>query len=831
MQENLRYTTLQSSSLHDVLKQHFYSKTKKLDPKYRAKDYNVNSTHQVRRLKLFEVTHKIYEYFTDNTTYPDHLDTWCKQLNFELKYSIIASIDDAQLNKMAVLKAISQFPFLFYKDLKITAFKFLKEWINTELKVNISSTESISSDDDFRQLSTFKFLFRRAHFLRCYTILNEIFLNALFTWFSRIDNFIAKDGKNYFSTKLNELNDLERATDFFNIKQFEHQKEIIDNKEDIINSLKNFHIFISGNYIEIIEANPWAIKRLLSGIDTLQKKQSLLSTSCRIFIRMLQIESATVINHFTTMIAQEYRYKWRDLYKDNQRDQLNTDTKKIVEFFNNNRQILKTNKYELVKDIFLNNNEDWLQENTPFINFLWIKQLLYADTHDNKSQININYQTEIDEIIKKMKGFYINSKINAFLIVTDGQGNPHVVYEKDDNYVLKGFEEFYNLFIADKDREQNKNSHLYYQLMSFLQGIPTKNKQSFETTLELIKSDNQWKDIYEDEVTNFELISDQELKWIYLVRITDLKEHKGNCKFETQGVIGFFSTEDQSEDIFGKQLTMLVRSDLSAFINKHHKSSEFSALIQKKHRTDYQFMLSHGIDTYRNAVNFYLHKLNENKDSGDTPLNYEYLKTALTFLIGKIALMDIETQIFEKPHDEHNYERFTLKEFIDEFKKTYKYILSFHNSKLDFYDKDEINKYIEIESTIPEKMMEMEICYPKNLKEQIVFETIYNIRKHVIKTWYDEIDENKKLIITLALQETKSNYFLAVTNNYFLDKINSTKLNLKLIDNKKDGLNLINNILKRVIEQGIEIKVPDSNNLNEDAYNNTFTINIPLKNK
>jgi hypoxanthine phosphoribosyltransferase len=71
--EHARYKSLQESTLHDALKEHFYVKTRKLDSKKPNLPKDETPEKQIRRLKMFVATHKIYDYYatTKNAVFPN----------------------------------------------------------------------------------------------------------------------------------------------------------------------------------------------------------------------------------------------------------------------------------------------------------------------------------------------------------------------------------------------------------------------------------------------------------------------------------------------------------------------------------------------------------------------------------------------------------------------------------------------------------------------------------------------------------------------------------------------------------------------------------------
>jgi len=128
--------------------------------------------------------------------------------------------------------------------------------------------------------------------------------------------------------------------------------------------------------------------------------------------------------------------------------------------------------------------------------------------------------------------------------------------------------------------ENQKQKHNTQTIIDFL----TSTDNALETTAEFIFEDGYWKNIYSNKEDSNLKFMPSENKWLYLIRISEIKEiHRNkNYEFETQGLLGFYSTEDLRESILPKQLIMLLRKDMSVFIKKHYKNDEFRTWIENE---------------------------------------------------------------------------------------------------------------------------------------------------------------------------------------------------------------------------------------------------------
>jgi len=110
--EQKRYEQMEQSSLHDVLIEAFHKKANKLDPEKRD-DSGADEMKQIRRLKMFEATHKIYKFFTEkeNEEIPESIE---EIVDFKLCYAKKNSLSDKEdrdINQKALLKVLSHYPF------------------------------------------------------------------------------------------------------------------------------------------------------------------------------------------------------------------------------------------------------------------------------------------------------------------------------------------------------------------------------------------------------------------------------------------------------------------------------------------------------------------------------------------------------------------------------------------------------------------------------------------------------------------------------------------------------------------------------------------------
>jgi len=592
--ERKRYADLRKFALHDVLIKTFDEKEQGLnignDKKEKIKIVNELSEEErkarekerevkkeiskERHFKMFKTTHKIYDFYTsENNT------------NNIIKDLLIYCYgkDDAEKtdNKIILLKVLSQYPFILYEPLKKETFNWHKSWLNDKIKMfneklniltndnkNILYDESekynkqIFSFDDFCEL---KFLIRRAIFLDNLQIIDTDFLSILPNVFNYIEKGqIRKFEEELFGYRQNE----------YSYKKNDKLKDIPN--IDIINNLgflgydnlKDFQINLIRYYLELAHKNGWAAVNLLKNIKEIESE--FITDSARRFIRMLSIELTAVVNEFYNIIISQYDEEWRNIYNDD-KENLKEETDKIEKFIDNEK-LKETNKYLIAAKIL---NENILNsvntiEYKKFINFLWIKQLIHADTYPKSDLLkNINYIEKINIILEKMKSFFTDETVQVFFVVTDGQQTPYVM--NDNEYVLHDFQ---NEYLRHKEQ---LNDSQYSEIIKFLYGEKDYQRIAHKTTAEFRFDDKnkKWIDCYDSKNNDIKLnFMKEPKKWLYLIRISELE----NDYFKTLGLLGFYSEEnlyDIPDNLFAKQIIMLLRQDIGKIIIKHHKNDEF----------------------------------------------------------------------------------------------------------------------------------------------------------------------------------------------------------------------------------------------------------------
>jgi len=556
--ESKRYSDLSKRVLHGTFRLIFRRKSEDLSEQEEMRDKahlgpevagNTKATEKSekaqRHLKMFYATHRIYGFLGEK----DQII----ELGFDdMLMGCGFSRNDIE-DKMAMMKVLSQYPFLLYMPLKKKTFEWFNIWFNEVINSLLSKFKNESHDVkiEYNEFREFKFLTRRAVFLGSPQILNVHFFELVIKILhlvrqpNRIVKFIASPGTLLSSAELTKT-----------------EQE----------NVKDFHVFLILRYLELIQRNGWAAPKI---IDAIKQTQHLCKTAqARQFLRMLQIESSTNLQDFYAMLDGEE--DWRLLYKKGDSKDAVTiqdDNDLIERFLKEGRpEFLKSNKF-LLCDAALGLKDETDSLKLGFLNYLWVKQFLKTDHQSYATNVPLAEKTE--KIFQKFKDLFNgDARVGAFFVVMDGKDQPHLVYDKnaDDKSVLK---------------ELNIDKHSV--IFSFLSGENDEYDIGQKTIIEYVNiSEDRWKDLYS--LSEFEEPRKMYLQgnsWLLMIRIS-LSSNK------TLGLIGFYAPKILGGDILPKQLLMLLADDMGHFIKRHHKNDEFFFLRQAEAAERFAYLAGHG---------------------------------------------------------------------------------------------------------------------------------------------------------------------------------------------------------------------------------------------
>jgi hypothetical protein len=350
----------------------------------------------------------------------------------------------------------------------------------------------------------------------------------------------------------------------------------------------------------------------------------------------------------------------------------------------------------------------------------------------------------------------------------------------------------------------------------FFKGIQDKHGRKPKTTFELLlTTEHEWKfrDLASEKadiLASMELHGEKIYRNLFFLRITDIVETKNNdgkINFTTspKAVICFYRnplSEKTPAQRVGRidpkrvRLLLLLRDDINRFMRHHLSNDSFMAYVEQKEKENYMFTLKHGIETYKRAIQVPMDALKglENK-SKELNKYIEHLEASIHFLTNKIALMSLVSKSL-LDNQEIEVEPFTLTNIFDEFENRFKFILKFKHRRL-FAIREE--EHVSFERTLTLIDSATEIFLPRYFLGELIFELIFNIRKHIVREFRNRITETSPLIIRISIESIDNTLYFVVENNfnYLDDEIFTRKTQLFKEKYSVHGLNLITRILRK----------------------------------
>lgn len=561
-----RYKELSRIVVHDVLKAFFGQKGDDLGNfslKRSTRDNDETKQKAERHHRMFVATHKLYEYFggnnfDDKIAFPQLL----KACGFS--YS---SLEE----RLAVMKVLSQYPFLLYMPIRKLTFAWHKTWLNSLIETLI---ERLSAEDkkvtiSYEEFQEVKFLIRRAVFLGNHRILSDDFFRFIHLFFELLQT----PGSVYrgYNRPEGEL----------------HIKEsfivLTDENKAEMQNITDFYLFLLCQYIELIHKNTWCAKVAVEGIAYYKDKS--IPLPMRRCLRMLEIEVAGVLHDFYLLVKSKSKWNERSEIKNGKIYSVDS-TYDIEEFLKGAQsgKLLEKNKFLLARQV-LNLEENDGSLKIPFLNYLWVKRYIGADFNSELST-NTTLSEKTEQIFNKFKGFFDNTgSVGAFFIVKDGRGDQHLVYDRNNNNQKIFNNEFMGSSLIDE----------------FLKGHPYDSSDgsindSFHSIKEYERSSDDdaiWIDLYsiDNKPAEKQMELPSNIKWLLMIRLSGTNNNTKNTEL---GTMVFYGDKILQHDTLAKQLLMLMRKDMSEFIVRHHKNDEFAYLREIEAVKRFAYLAGHG---------------------------------------------------------------------------------------------------------------------------------------------------------------------------------------------------------------------------------------------
>ena len=252
----------------------------------------------------------------------------------------------------------------------------------------------------------------------------------------------------------------------------------------------------------------------------------------------------------------------------------------------------------------------------------------------------------------------------------------------------------------------------------------------------------------------------------------------------SQGTIVFYSDTTEYSVIKTRYL-LLIRQSISKFISNHHKKDEFRDWVENNNRYQNIRTISHGSDMYITIIDKICKKIENLEQS-------ELIKTLHYFILNKqIIIKFISDYEISKDLDKTLQEndiidnKIQLEDFKNIIRSRIKLVFSFYHPNYDIIPESYYS--LNIKDNKYDSILVYYIYF-----NEMLFETIFNIRRQYAHLINDKIFVDNKLKIDVILEEG----LIKIINNFAEHVI--TQQEILKIQNEikykrnKHGLNLLN---------------------------------------
>jgi hypothetical protein len=797
--EKERYDQLVSISWLDKTQLHFLKQSDKLELKSPNQDVVVDSppTTYVRRV---EATHRIYDWFylleTGKVSGFDSYLTFKEWVDSVIAYTPTIFVqttlvdDDTETISETFIKVVTQSPMTHYKPLKAKVFS----WLLMELDEHVNQVRQQIGRNEltyaaFRRL---KFLIRRAGLLQSNYLISHRLLDVLNELYgeSGLPNLIGKESAMPVQDKLGS--------------------------EKRLRSLNSFFVFYTAQIKELLFRNEARSIKLETNLSKYITSTGINPGFYQI-LRILREENGILVTSFVEFLTQTSF--WKD-------DLTELEVNRRVRDLLSRPTLQEHFRYKDLEDFLAINSDgrkvsEGLASNRDFLNFLYLYNFLSRERYKEQ-----NLDRKTDVIMTKLRRMVFDDGIEcgAFLSVIykrSGIDNLFFAYNKGERGSVKEF--------------QSHDTNNYF--CNFLYGIKDSTGESDITVTEFHKTARgEWIDLYSEKrgETNSVLFGNHlvpsDYNRILLLRINKRlrrTEVSAEMPRNSQGIICFYGrlTDMTPTHISKIRFLLLLRPQISAFIESHHENNEFKDWMDAMVRRRTSLLTGHGREMLMNLV-----KVN----SSSPAISYQSI--LLTILLTQKTLLD-----------EMDLRRFsTARDFVG--------LRNFLNLSTDlvdqFYFEDTLKCMAEeiFDLNIIENQEDVKVVvnfdapafnFSKQILECICFELFINAKKNRYVflpkqeiaamapstavfdknyVWMDVVDLNGEEV-QLTISNTGPNL------------PEQMKINLKNNYNIKDtgeigGLEMISTILERLSIGKISL---DYTVLNEDEYLSKFLVIIKLK--
>lgn len=823
--ELYRYENLYRNSYLDRIKNLFLVQQQKLEKiqipfKESVTKYKPQNTRVECRI---EAIHRLYQWINNRReslkeAWNEDFEIWIKDL-FEvtdspfdevyLEYSF-AKHKNCLLSdtSSAVLKVLTQPPFNNFIQIRINVFRWVIDLIDHK-----SDQIYNKKDIDFESFKEFKFLIRRASVLNSNYIISYKFFQVLEVIFNSptlnieekemikyldLDDFKTQPQNKKYSEwyakvlkgikkttlapkpdnqidiptfELSEQDIIKKETEKFyrneisklNLNKYESLGQIEVKKR--LQSIADFPIYYVAQINELLHKNEARSIEIETRLLFIQSK-STLSPKLIHLLRMVREENGAIIRTFWAFFIQ---YMLRADEKTSLEIKGIKDFRGVDAFIEKNDGINKHYRYSLIVD-FLRTNSGLKDD---FFKFLFLKLYFYRDQKYYEEKRKTKEPGELLDktrvIIEKLCEIVGENKdsFGSFMLV-------EYPTAKHESCLLAYNEGAYKDVIEEFwQTEEN----IYFK--KFLKEGISPNENENISIVEFRNSPEGWLDLFSD--LRFETgLSNKIIPLnsnLLLIRINklELNERNGIIEDKSQGVIGFYYNVNEIKitDINKTRYLLLLKDDISKFIERHHESDEYRDWIEEKEKQEYKKIFWHGNDKL-------LEKLEDYKSEMSKSKKYEF-DIILELLRNKFKFEDIEFGLEEEKTSFIICEDFTETESpvlaVGSIVSLIKDILSIGNFKLSK------NINIEIPNNIRVNSIKLYITI-------VIFEIIYN----AIKNAKESGKSDKQVLISLVAENGTLKFETSNTSS-FHSKEDIDLINKNGFKKKGGGLELSKHFL------------------------------------
>lgn len=761
--EKKRYDELERYSFLDRIKVHFLKKSIDLSKKELFKPDHLPSeakTDPNRYTKRIEAIHRIYQWFSLNNNSISFYDyelfnIWVDELlkqtesPFEIPLLSFDRFNNFSDEKAVILKVLIQPPLSNYQPIRDKVF----DWVITLLdnQVDKARSEIAQGELCYNTFRDLKYLVRRAGLLNANYIISQKFFDFLKDLYApnvlkniivyemkkpslvekknndlkRLYNLLEQNQQNLFDVDYtNSVNNLDKINDDIvkEIDKIKTELSILKIKfsENLMNkNIHDFNVYYAAQIKELLFLNEARSIRLEKKIINYYNQVN--PPAFKQLLRILHEENSLLLIHYWEFVMKNANWNKNDIFYD-------FDELKIKEFL---RLPVIVNHYRtktLMEFFFAADYSGDLFTNKAFVSFLWLMNFFYVDCSDkeitnpqkNDKNKRLKLSTKTDYIFEKLKSIIApslspNSEIGSFFIVkyNPTASNPYfIAYNKGASF--------------NSIHDKWENSYI----KNFLEGEKDDTQQLLSRKSIIEFSNNSganWIDLYShDEIIVNSLpadILDYKFNRLLLIRINKKtvgfdKGTEFNINDEAQGVIGFYFNvlghHNNITPINTTRYLLLLRSEISNFIKRHHESNEYSDWVEADTREKTSLLTGHGKEM--------LIRIAEN--------HKDYIDIISKFMLVQRLLID------SKLEDEYGVPQ-------GDVSKIFKKMFSIQNNLINYdyfgllktmakeiFQFNEIENYEEFDDVILEVDNDLQFEFPADILKMICFELFVNAKKN-----------------------------------------------------------------------------------------------------